>query len=54
MLVFVSPEIYKKFPNQNTRPHCDMCGPFASKWMRQVGKDEFGPIWRCEGCDNED
>ncbi len=35
------------------RPFCEMCGPFRGRRIRQSGHDEFGPVYRCEGCDNE-
>jgi hypothetical protein len=43
---------YTEFP-ASQRPHCDMCGPFRGAFLRPVGRDEFGQIWRCEGCDRE-
>jgi hypothetical protein len=35
------------------RPPCEMCGPFRGRYLRQSGTDEFGPIYRCRGCDEE-
>lgn len=35
------------------RPHCDMCGPFRGCFLRYLGHDEFGPVYRCRGCDEE-
>jgi hypothetical protein len=48
---------YKEFKDPRTRPPCDMCGPFAGKWMRKVYELVDGvrlQLWRCEGCDTED
>jgi ribosomal protein L37AE/L43A len=35
------------------RPYCDLCGPFRGRYLRQIGVDEFGSIWRCRDCDEE-
>lgn len=35
------------------RPHCDCCGPFRGRYLRKVGRDEFGTIWRCLPCDED-
>lgn len=35
------------------RPLCDMCGPFRGMYLRYLGHDEFGAIYRCRGCDEE-
>jgi len=35
------------------RPFCEMCGPFRGRYLRRSGSDEFGPIYRCKGCDEE-
>ena len=40
---------YTEYPKGTTRPHCDMCGPFASRFLRRLPSGE----WRCEGCDKE-
>ena len=45
---------YRHYPRPLTRPHCDLCGPFASPFLRTVGSDEFGTLYRCLSCDEED
>ena len=35
------------------RPHCDLCGPFRGRFLRSVGRDAYGEIYRCRGCDDE-
>ena len=35
------------------RPFCDLCGSFRGRYLRRVGRDEFGPIHRCRACDEE-
>lgn len=44
---------YVHYPRALTRPHCDCCGPFASPFLRRIGSDDFGPLYRCSGCDQE-
>lgn len=41
-------------PKFRNRPHCELCGPFRGRYLRRAGSDEFGTLWRCERCDNED
>jgi hypothetical protein len=36
------------------RPHCDLCGPFRGRYLMALGWDEYGRIYRCKGCIEED
>ena len=35
------------------RAECDYCGPFRTGTLRKVGRDDFGWLYRCQGCDEE-
>lgn len=35
------------------RPYCDLCGPLRGRYLRRTGRDEYGPVYRCKGCDEE-
>jgi hypothetical protein len=43
----------RRNPRARARPHCDLCGPFAGRYMRKTLPDEHGEVWRCKGCDDE-
>ena len=37
------------------RPHCDMCGPFRGRYLREYPDPGYaGTSWRCRGCDEEE
>jgi ribosomal protein L37AE/L43A len=40
---------YIEFKDRKSRPYCDLCGPFASRFMRKLVTGD----WRCRGCDDE-
>jgi hypothetical protein len=44
----------QRLASYSQRPYCDLCGPFRGDELRKVGRDEFGTLWRCRRCDEEE